>query len=544
MVNRSNRHKDRSVQHRRRILCAASILLPSIVMVAILPLRLSAQTTTLQVNARLVVLDIVVTDAAGHPVPGLSARDFHLTQDGREQTILTCESWVDRPATPATPVFDRLGHPDWGRVPLTIFALDELNTPFDEKAHAADMLRRYLKAQPPLLKQPATLITVNDYGYRTLQPYTRDRDRMIASLDARPPSIPAKFSTGQNAALLRKSFALLRQIALSAEGSQEHKNLIWIGRGFPGLDPASLSDKSQLSLQSAIKDTVSLLLESRITVYKIDPMPTTTQLTTTDVGASLDLSGGSGAATGSPTDFGETPLADNFNFNSFAVSTGGSYFYGLNNLDAYIDKALDDGSRFYTLSYKPPPETNGDVYRTIKVRMSRPDLIATTRQGFYESNATRKEPTADELGFDLGQAATGAMIYDGVSARVTSVKAAPAHHAINVTVQIEDRTLTWSRAETGSTSEFIVVLAGLDSKHQIVSSNAYKMHPLMAERDSSLLATGLLTVQDLADINPKMRSLRVVVRDSSGRIGTADADAGQLARAVQDAVPAQGFRRP
>ena len=41
--------------------------------------------TTLHVNSREVVLDVIVTDAAGNPVKGLKPSDFTLTEDGVPQ---------------------------------------------------------------------------------------------------------------------------------------------------------------------------------------------------------------------------------------------------------------------------------------------------------------------------------------------------------------------------------------------------------------------------------------------------------------------------
>ncbi len=481
------------------------------------------------VSTSLVVLDVVVTDAKGNIVRGLRKQDFTVLQDGKPQSIRNFESWTERPSLPEQQAVDRFGRPDWGDTPLNIFVLDELNTPFDEKAYSAAMLKKYLKAQPAQLPGPAMLIVVNDYGYRALQEYTRDRDALIAKLDSRPPAIPSKLARGASDVLLRQSFALLRQIALSADGLREHKNIIWIGRGFPALDPADLTDKSQASLQAAIQDTVTLLTAVRVTVFKVDPEATTTVLANTDPGASLAVGAGTGGDNADLLAPGQDPLATNFNFNSFVVATGGHYYYGLNDLNRFIDDSVQQGTEFYTISYRPPPDNKDGVFRNISIKMIPPGLTAQTRQGFYSSVGPKPEPTLDELGFDLAQAAVSQMNYAGVSAIVTGLALSKTPGKVTVTFQIEDRTLLWKQEPTGgNTSEFMTVLVALDTKHQIVSSSAYKMHPLMAPADTALLTTGLLTVRSDIAVNSKVRYLRVLVRDETGRIGTADVDSEQL----------------
>src|SRR5277367_3842573 len=42
---------------------------------------------TFHAGTHLVVLDVVVTDKKGHPVPGLTEDDFKLLEDGRDQTV-------------------------------------------------------------------------------------------------------------------------------------------------------------------------------------------------------------------------------------------------------------------------------------------------------------------------------------------------------------------------------------------------------------------------------------------------------------------------
>jgi VWFA-related protein len=490
-------------------------------------------TTTIKVQANLVVLDVVVTDAKGNTVPDLEPKDFNISQDGAPQTIRSFDSWTSRPPLPDAPKLDRFGRPDWQGASLNIFVLDELNTPFSEISYAAVMLKKFLLAQPALLASPSMLVVVTDFGYQTLCDYTRDRNLLVAKLASRPPAIPAQFTTAaSNDNLTQQSFALLQQIALSSAGMRAHKNIIWIGRGFPSLVPSDLNPSSQQSLNNAIRSTVTLLLKARVTVYKIDPQQFATSTTEVDIAASIDVGGGTVDAPSG----GEDPSAINFNFNVFAQQTGGRYFYGLNDLDRYIGNSLDVGNHFYTLSYRPPPDapdTKDGTYHTIKISMNRPGLTATTRQGFYTNTSPEPPPTMHELGFALGQAATGGMSYTGVGVHVLSVAPAEKPGRASITFKIENNTLQWSPRregdpDAGDVAEFTAVLVGLNAKHEVLSSDAYTAHPFLHARDADKMITGEMTVRDDLSISGKTVGVRVIVRDSSGRIGTADVSTADI----------------
>ena len=490
-------------------------------------------TTTIKVQANLVVLDVVVTDAKGNTVPDLEQKDFTITQDGAPQTIRSFDSWSSRPPLPDTPKVDRFGRPDWQGASLNIFVLDELNTPFNEISYAALMLKKFLLAQPTLLSSPSMLVVVTDFGYQTLCDYTRDRNLILAKLDSRPPAIPALFTTtASNDTLTQQSFALLQQIALSSAGMREHKNIIWIGRGFPSLVPSDLKPSSQESLTKAIRSTVTLLLNARVTVYKVDPEQFATSTTEVDIAASIDVGGGTVDAPSG----GEDPSAINFNFNVFAQQTGGRYFYGLNDLDRYIGSSIDAGGHFYTLSYRPPhdaPDTKDGTYHTIKISMNRPGLTATTRQGFYANTSPEPPPTMNELGFALGQAVTGGMFYTGVGVHILSVAPGAKPGRASITFKIENNTLQWSPRlegdpEAGDVAEFTSVLVALNAKHEVLTSDAYTAHPFLHAKDADKMITGEMTVSDELSISNKTAAVRVVVRDSSGRIGTADVSAADM----------------
>ena len=61
--------------------------------------------TTLKLNVRTVLVDVVVTDKSGHAVPGLTKDDFQVLEEGKAQTISFFEPnfSASDPANAATP---------------------------------------------------------------------------------------------------------------------------------------------------------------------------------------------------------------------------------------------------------------------------------------------------------------------------------------------------------------------------------------------------------------------------------------------------------
>ncbi len=112
--------------------------------------------------------------------------------------------------------------------------------------------------------------------------------------------------------------------------------MIWIGRGFPSLNFANQPIDTATRVDTAVQDCVNVLRDARITLYTIDP-----------AGVMID-----------PGEYGpggafNDPFGGNYQFNRLAKATGGRTLYGRNDVDAEIGTAIQDGSSFYTLSYRP-----------------------------------------------------------------------------------------------------------------------------------------------------------------------------------------------
>src|SRR5580698_1981094 len=97
--------------------------------------EITASPYSLQVQSRLVVLDVVVTDRAGAIRDDLKAEDFHISEDGIVQKIVNFEIPSAHIIPAKNPIFSTADLDKRApQSPVNIVVLDELNTTFQDMA--------------------------------------------------------------------------------------------------------------------------------------------------------------------------------------------------------------------------------------------------------------------------------------------------------------------------------------------------------------------------------------------------------------------------
>ena len=476
---------------------------------------------TIQRTSRLVVLDIVVTDSKGNIVRDLKKEDFHVEEADEPQTVLNFEMAGAQAPDPqatieSTADLDRLAP----RAPVNIVLLDEFNTRFEDMAFARYSLKKYLEKQPAKLDTPTMLIAVDLQRFTVLRDYTQSKDELISALDHHFAAYP--WQTHQFAWLPERygtAFTTLRRVAQAVIGHPGHKNMIWIGRGFPPFNFARAPVDAEQQVAGYVQDCVNTLRDARITLYTIDP-------------AGLMINPGE---YGSAAAFND-PFGGEYQFNKLAKATGGRTLYGRNDVDAEIGTAIQDGANFYTLAYRPSNNSyEPRKFRKIKVTIDRPGLTVITREGYYQEHGPGRvnpENPSRRLMADLSSANSSTMVYDGVPITLQPSPADPE----SFTVHVDPRGLVWSYATDTEPrhTEVILVVSTFDRKGKELKSDAkvLKISAPATVAPTGRLDRGLDLGYKIAH-NPKAVRARFTVRvTATGRIGTADANLGQLASAT------------
>jgi VWFA-related protein len=468
---------------------------------------------TIRVYVTRVVLDVVVTDAKGNLVSGLTRNDFTVTDAGEPQTVTSFDLSSNHLTKPevtinSTADLDRLA-PD---APVDIILLDEFNTLFEDEAFARYSLKKYLEKQPDKLTTPTMLLAVGIDKFTVLNDYTQDKQAILNTLDHHIAENPWRNQgISWMPERLSTAFGTLERIAEATQGHPGHKNMIWIGRGFPSINMANIPVDSQQQVNSYVQRCVNMLRDARVTLYAIDP-----------AGLVVDPV----AKYGNEAAFLD-PFGGNYDFSKLARATGGKSLYGRNDVDAEIGKSADDGVNFYTLTYRP---TTGGMdpqkFRKIQVTVDRPGLTATTRVGYYVAmGPARVNPTkpSRQLAFDLTSAANSTMVYDAVPLTLTQD---PNDHD-SFKLLIESKGLVWTYATDTEPrhANFVVMTTTFDKKGKVLKEVAKvaKMDAPATVPPRGRIEIPILVPLKL-DHDPKAVRVRVVVRVvQTGHEGTADA---------------------
>ena len=145
--------------------------------------------TTFRLNTQAVAVDVVVTDAKGHPVKGLKAEDFQVSEDGSGQKIRSFHEYSEIRAPKSAPMkqtpnmFSNDVEKPVGSTMLVL--LDLLNTPSQDQLYARDQLIKFLKARAAEGKVSqfalCTLTGDQNSHLHLLQGFTSDENKLLAA---------------------------------------------------------------------------------------------------------------------------------------------------------------------------------------------------------------------------------------------------------------------------------------------------------------------------------------------------------------------------
>jgi VWFA-related protein len=479
---------------------------------------------SLIVNARLVVLDVVVTDASGKPVDGLTAKDLQVFEDDRPQRIRSLEppSAHTLPAASSSAVFDPAQPASFGQSPVDILVLDQLNTHFADSSFARRSLHDYLAAQPALLPEPTTLLSVYDNHFKQLQSFTRDRDALLRALAAATPEYAWKLEvTGKTeygpVERLDQSLRALEEMAESYARIPGRKNLIWVGGGFPTVDPTVIDRDDAQEVKNTLRHVTDVLLDAHVTLYAIDPTSSAASLTEITDSTQLQFAEAAGDALSGNFD----PFNASEDFDRLGPVTGGRVIRSRNDIARQIADSVDLGANFYTLAYKPSSTSEAvSQYRKIRVLCLRPGLTATTRTGYY-SGQTQQQNSAVSATYDLTTAAESKLPLNGLRITLEPNAAASSNNHI---VHVAADALTWRPLNDGGATASVYIMAvSLNAKGKMLG---HTLHGMTANAKPGVDLHDPAKMADFAFTTSPVRgaaTLRFIVRDSAtGRMGSID----------------------
>jgi VWFA-related protein len=334
----------------------------------------------------LVQIDVVATDASGHPVHGLTKDDFTVLDRGTPRAVVAFQEVAsERPAPPLLPPTLELDTSDnlTAKTDRTvILVLDDLHFEKQQANDVKSMARRVVAG----LGAGTSIGLVTTSGVFGVEP-TADRARVLDVIDRfvnkySPDWVAPRFpafrhplfqdaghspsaQTGEQGVIPKffgdmTMFKVNEDVAkmLRTEDTQR-KAFVWLSRGMgrrcpPSDDEESRANKAADWYVIACENMLHHMRSANVAAYAVDP------------GSHSQLFLGH----------------DGF-LAGVARATGGLAIPAAD-LDAGIDRIVDDLNNFYVLGFTPPssPGSQDTTYHHLDVRVARPDITRRYRTGY------------------------------------------------------------------------------------------------------------------------------------------------------------------
>jgi VWFA-related protein len=376
------------------------------------------QLPTFRTGVRLVEANVLVHGRDGAPVSDLTAADFQIFEDGKEQKIevFTVET---RPAStpaptggtapPAEPRVYSNRLPERTNGGVTVVLFDRLNSTQQDQKFARDQIIRFLATINPADR--VALYVLESDVVSVLHDFTSDTSRLVRVLNkylgttsvelARSEETAPLFTPSGDAAEDADTAAWLAQTTLmvqeaflrrradlttsALEGIANHlagvpgrKNLVWVSGGFPVV---IIGDHGNQHMSKQISRATRAINAADIAVYPVDIRGLIGPFGTNPSAATATIVKG---VVPPPPVFAtiNSIRADQDSMEQIADATGGKAYMNTNAIGEAVRKAIDDSRVSYVLGYYSSRVENDDKFRSIAVKVKREGVNVRHRKGY------------------------------------------------------------------------------------------------------------------------------------------------------------------
>lgn len=316
------------------------------------------------------VLDVVVTDRAGHPVPGLTKDDFTLLDNG-QPTAITAFSAIGS-STPAAVSPQSIPT-------QAVIVVDEVNTAFIAVSVERTQLHNFLTANQGHLPFPVTVLFLTDTGIKQVNQPTTDGNALDVKLQQEQGTlreIPRSAGFYGGTDRLEISLKSLHSIIATLDNEPGRKLLLWISQGwwmFNNPNVYVTETQRHAFFQTVVAFSAGLQ-QGQITLDSIDPLGTEDASNVRNFEWQDFLKPVAAAKKADPGDLALQVLA---------THSGGQVFFGNNDITSEINKCIADGTISYRLEFNPQQGDAPDTWHGLQVKLDKPGLKARTRSGYY-----------------------------------------------------------------------------------------------------------------------------------------------------------------
>jgi hypothetical protein len=172
------------------------------------------------------------------------------------------------------------------------------------------------------------------------------------------------------------------------------KNLIWFSGSFPitilpdGDQPDPFSVAADMEPQ--FRATTNMLSRAQVAVYPVDARGLQNAPALSARQSSMDLGKNPGAMNKAAIKFSERTGIEQMTMREMADETGGQAYVNTNDLATAVQKAIENGASYYTLTYTPSDPKYDGSFRKIQVALEEHGYDLSYRRGYYADDVNAK----------------------------------------------------------------------------------------------------------------------------------------------------------
>jgi VWFA-related protein len=392
----------------------------------------NAPTSTLRINSRAVLVDVIVTDRSGKPVTGLKQDAFTVTEQGKPQTMRFFEEHTAASAAapqemPKLPpdVFSNFS--PFPQPPVVnVLLLDSLNTRIESQGFVHQQAMKFLKDLKPGSRMA---IFTMGLGLHFVQGFTDDPALLFAALGNKKNNevqssemlkgqeetnaqqnlvgmMSVSEGNGVSAASAQMIADLQKFINRNDESKEADRVLITMQNlqrlatflnGFPGRknviwfsESPMIAGRVDAQSEDEWQKTRNMLAAARVALYPVDARGVATvgfyQADSTlnpSISAASQINGNAGAQMTSMMAEDQQRNGEQSQMKRLAEETGGKAFVNTNGLSGVMAKINSESADFYTLSYTPTDAKMDGGFRNIDVKVSGGQFNLSYRRGYF-----------------------------------------------------------------------------------------------------------------------------------------------------------------
>ena len=402
------------------------------------------QSARIRVTTEIVLVNVVVRDKKGNPVPNLKQEDFTVFEDGQKQQVSSFDfEKVDEltmagEAGPTVSGAAESGSLLTPKKPQNLDAKDRrlMLFFFDFSAMQPEDIERAVDAAKKFVQtkmQAADMVAMVSLSssLKLDLDFTDDRAKIMTKLASYSGSEGQGFENGatgssEGAAETSGSYTaddtdyntfsadrklLALESIMQAVGTiPQKKNLIYFSNGI---------SQSGVDNQSALRTATAAAMKANVSIYPVDvrgleAFPPGGQA------QSASLHGQSAYSGASVLNDLNSNAGSQETLYTLAADTGGKAFMDTNDFSGVFSQVQKDSSVYYVLGYTSTNHLQDGRFRKLKVAVNRPDMKVEARSGYYAGRdyehmkkADREEQLEDELASELPQ--TDVAVYAGTA---------------------------------------------------------------------------------------------------------------------------------